>query len=522
MSEHGANEDDTRPAISTRGKLAAIVSRDAFPYWAILAIALVVRLIHHVYMSQNDPLYGVLYPGGDNHSFDRWALEISQTFWLGYDRIPFFHGPLYPYFLGMVYLRFGHSYDAAVRCQHVLGAMTVVLIFHLGRRVFGKSTGWVAGLAAAFCPLFLLFEGEILSDSLVLFVNLAMLCLLIEAGRKRTTGLWALAGATMGLAVLGRPNMLLFIPVAALWCWIVQRRTLRPARPLLVFLAATCLTIAPATLANYLVGGKWHLVTYSGPVNLYIGNAHDATGVFATPPSMKEIIRKEGKPDRDIDWSRHLAESIRQHPTSLPRNLWKKARLFWQSGENAHNVCFYLKRRFSPFLKIPLVFGVVAPLGLIGLVMALLQEKRRRTANGALLLAAYVAVYAASIILVFVLSRLRLPALAVLMIFASHVLVETVSRAIAAWRARRRPQACALAASLLIAWLALGLALQSRDTSLMIRWNDHYNLAGAYEAQGRFEEAVLEYDEAIRLAPTIAALRSARQQAAKGIGPKPP
>ena len=107
----------------------------------------------------------------------------------------------------------------------------------------------------------------------------------------------------MGLSVLGRPNTLLFIPAAALWCWLVQRKTGRAVRAVAAVLLASAVTIAPATFVNYFVGGRWALVTYTGPVNLYIGNAPDATGTYATPPSWHEIVRQEGRPGKEIDWS---------------------------------------------------------------------------------------------------------------------------------------------------------------------------------------------------------------------------
>ena len=80
------------PTLLQRVNLARVVSREAVPYWTLFALAIAVRLAHHAIMWRADPLYGVLLSGADNHTFDRWALEISQTFWLGWDRIPFLHG----------------------------------------------------------------------------------------------------------------------------------------------------------------------------------------------------------------------------------------------------------------------------------------------------------------------------------------------------------------------------------------------------------------------------------------------
>ena len=94
----GAARPAHSPESTRRSWAHALLSREAAPYWLLFAAALAVRLIHHEFMRAGSPLYGHMLPGGDDHTFDRWALEISQTFWLGWRRLPFWQGPLYPYF----------------------------------------------------------------------------------------------------------------------------------------------------------------------------------------------------------------------------------------------------------------------------------------------------------------------------------------------------------------------------------------------------------------------------------------
>lgn len=489
--------------------LRALVSRQSIPYWVIFTAALAVRLAHFTYMRANDPLFDVLMRGADNYNYQRWAGEIAQTFWLGWDRVPFTQGPLYPYFLGLVFIRFGTSYGAAVVCQHVLGAGACVLLFALGRRVFGRAAGRVAGAMAIFCPLFLLFEGELLAETLSVFVNVAALCMLVWAADGEKRRRWFYGGLLLGLSALARPNMLLFLPVAGFWVAAARGWRRQAVAPVALVMAGAALAIAPATLTNYFAGGKFALVSTNAAWNLYIGNAHDAWGVYVRPASMWDIVFKEDKNEAVIDWTPYLLESIRAHPTAMPRLLLRKTRFFWQSAEIPHIVNFYLKRPFSPFLRSPLVFGVVAPLGLVGLVTVFLRRSHRVAGGPAALLALFLATYSASIIMVFVLARFRLPALAVLILFAAAALSEAgkaLLRAHAQLRARAYPpaaRAAAVAAAILVAWGGLGWALHTRDPNMRIRWCDHYNLAGGYEIKGRYEDALREYDAAIRVAPYL-------------------
>ena len=506
-----------------RKGVSIIVSRRAAPYWAVFALALGVRLVHFWIMRANDPLFDVLLRGGDNYVYHRWALEIAQTFWLGWDRLPFTQGPLYPYFLGMAFLRFGCTYETACLVQHVLGACSCVLVFSLARRVFGYLEAWLAALLAVLCPLFLLFEGEILAETLVVFVNLAALRLLLWAHDRQAAGngstapkrprcWWRFlaAGFVLGLCVVARPNALLFVPVAAFWLMTASPAWRSGAAAACMALLGAVLAIAPATAANYFGGGEFVLVSKNGSWNLYIGNAYDASGTYERPHSMWKVVLDEKANEADVNWTPYLVASIREHPSSVPRLLWTKTRLFWQSGEVPHVENFYLKRQFSPFLRIPLAFGVVAPLGLVGIVLTFLAKAHRRWRDGAVLLVLFLAVYSASIILVFVLSRLRLPALAVLLVFAAAALAAAFRGAWGMVRALRngdRREALAFAVVpvvILAAWAALGFALMSRDDHLLMRWADYYNMASGYEIKGRYAEALKQYEAAIARAPQLA------------------
>ena len=477
-------------------------SREAVPYWTIFAIALAIRIAHQIIMSRNDPMYGFLMNGGDNHTYDRWALEISQTFWLGWDRIPFLHGPLYPYFLGLVYLRFGHSFDAAAWSQRFLGALTVVLIFYLARRIFGKKAGWCAGVGAAFCPLFLLYEGEILVETLVLFIHMGALCIFVEAAKRKTKLWWIFCGIALGICALGRPNAMLFIPIAAVWAgWIVPGILRQKLIAGLLVIISAVVVISPATLANTAVGGRFHLITFSGGVNLYIGNAPDASGIYFRPPSLLEIREKEGKHEYEINWSPYLVDLVKNEPMAVVRNMLLKTKLFWQSGELPHNINFYVKQPFSPFLYSPFRWGLIAPLGLIGIFLSLKRNTLPRPEEPHTILLAFFVLYMGSIILVFVMSRLRFPALAVLFIFAGYAVAWAMENVQEAWRTRQFKPAIIRVSLAVVVFVFLTLGLRSGDNPLLIRWNDYFNLGSAYEVKEEYGPALEQYEKALKKSP---------------------
>lgn len=505
-----AGDNDRSAPGRLEGAVRAAFRRETVPYWGVLGLALAVRFVHHSFMTANDPLYGVLWSGGDNHTFDRWAREIAQALWLGFNKLPFFQGPLYPYFLGGVYLRFGHSYDAAVLVQHGLGACTALIVMAIASRVFDRKTGVVAGIGAALCPLYLLYEGEILSDALVLFVNMLAILALLHAGKTGARRNWIIAGALFGLTALARPNTLFVIPFVFVWSIVRTKRSGFSFRRLAWFPVAAAVAIAPATAANWFVGGEFVLISSNGPMNFFVGNEPNATGVFARSPAYYALERGEEQPVR---WLHHLGAALRENPASLPKNLARKFWLYVQGGEIPSNVSFYLKREFSPFLQLPITWLWVAPMAMVGLWFAAQNPAFRRFDSDAMLLVVYSLSYSASIVVVFVLSRFRLPVLAVLIMFASYAVVMLAGEVLR-WRraslaeAQRVPRR--ILAVTCIAALTV-IALWPYDPSYLVRWNDHANLARAYEDKKDEKAALRHYDLALALRPDIRPVAESRE-----------
>lgn len=488
--------------------ITRLFNRAAAPYWSVFLLALGIRIVHQILVSRSDPMYGFLLQGGDNYTYDRWANEIAQQFWLGWDRIPFFHGPLYPYFLSLIYLRFGHRHDPAAWTQRFIGALTVVLIFYLARRLFGKKAGWFAGIGAAACPVSLFYEGELLVETLILFLHVATLCVLVEAAQKKTLRWWLICGAAMGLCCICRPNSMLLVPFVACWiAAIAAGKWKQRALSALVFLITVAAIIAPVTVTTIMVGKRFFLITYSGSYNFYIGNAPDAIGVFCTPPSMKAIREAEQEEDIDIDWRGYLLKAWRKDPLLLPRKLLMKTKMFCQSGELPCDVNYYLRREFSPLYALPFRWATVAPLGLVGLALAFLKKPFPKLTDGRVILAVYLLIYSCSAILVFVPGRLRMPALAILFIFAGYALATITDGVWKSIQSRSLRPFVYPGAVALILWAVLGLTLRSSNDSMLIRWNDYFNMGSACELKGDYKAALTYYEKAGERAPELASLR---------------
>src|SRR5206468_5751602 len=125
--------------------------------------------------------------------------------------------PLYPALLALFSWTGLDTYAAHRIVSCVLGAVAVVLIGMLGRRVAGDRIGLLAGAIAAVYPALWMLDASLRSESL--YLPLIALVLLLAYGLRDRPG-WrraALLGAAIGLAALTRSEALLLVPLLLPW-----------------------------------------------------------------------------------------------------------------------------------------------------------------------------------------------------------------------------------------------------------------------------------------------------------------
>lgn len=89
------------------------------------------------------------------------------------------------------------------------------------------------------------------------------------------------------LAALGRPNVLIALPVLGVWLWREGRKGRRPGwRGLLPVIAGCVVAIAPASLHN-LRYGEFVPISANLGVNLLTGNSDQADGISAIPVGVR-------------------------------------------------------------------------------------------------------------------------------------------------------------------------------------------------------------------------------------------
>ena len=175
-------------------------------------------------------------------------------------------GPVYPLFLAASYRIFGHEYAAVRIIQAVISALTIPLLYGVGRRVFGRPAAWMASLLAAVYPPFISYTGWLLTETLSVLLLLAFIHHIIKALGSPGVGSWLVAGILAGVTVLLREEMLVIVVLVAvvLGWWRVGRRQVG------TMVVAAALTILPWTLRNYRVFHQFVLVSPLGGHGLWI------------------------------------------------------------------------------------------------------------------------------------------------------------------------------------------------------------------------------------------------------------
>ena len=395
--------------------------------WAcalIILLSLSVRLFY-LYALSDSPLFAV--PVVDARIYVDDARYLSNISWAGRPT-PFWQPPLYPYLLGLLFSLSGENYYLPRLLQALLGALICGCTYLLGLRLFPASVALGAGIAAVFYGPLIYFGGELLPTIPAIFLNLALLLLLLTAPLTQRWP-WLIAGLALGLAALAVSNILLFAPVLLAWLWFsrgnfVQRGTL--------FVIGIALVITPVTLRNYLVGDDWVFISHNAGINFYIGNNPDYQRTVEIRPGrawlqLAEMPEREAGIERPSAKSRFFFARAWDFAAAQPLDYaWLqlyKLYLFWHGNEIKRNIDPYFARRDSAILAtllwkqgVAFPFGLVAPFALLGIVF-FTRTSAGKTEQGHLFLL-FTITYMASVVLFFVTARYRLPVVPLLLLYA--------------------------------------------------------------------------------------------------------
>jgi tetratricopeptide (TPR) repeat protein len=250
-------------------------------------------------------------------------------------------------------------------------------------------------------------------------------------------------------------------------------------------------------------------------VNFYIGNNPDSDGVTAIVPGTRgtwwggyedaiSIARyKEGRELKSSEvsnyWLREGLSFLREDPGAFTKLFARKVWLFFNGREFSNNKDIYFFSRYSSLIRhllfkhlVYFPFGIVSSLSIVGLALFAVRWRRL------FLLYAFILSYTFSVVLFFVTSRYRMPVVAILLLFASGAVWQTV---VYLRKGRFKIGLLSIGAFFLLALLTNSDLF---GTGIAPDVQNYYTLGTVYSRKGEFNEAVDCYRRAIELDSTFA------------------
>ncbi len=294
--------------------------------WVLVAVALAVRLLLIALTTDYEPVFdaddyhrhGVSIAAGDGFPESVIAASGGPSA---------FRPPGYPFLLGGVYAVFGDSVTAGRVLGAVLGALTVLLTFLVGRRLFEDRVATVAAAVVAVLPPLAVLQTALLSEGAFLVAELlAVLAVLLLRESERPVGWAVLAGVLAGVVTLTRPNGALILIPLALGAWVLRPRgALRSLALPATVVACAALTCAPWAIRNTDAFDDFVPLTtqsgwvVSGTYNTYVRNVAPDPGLWRAPILLGEFKPlfddpKLDEQELDAELRERGVDFAREHP----------------------------------------------------------------------------------------------------------------------------------------------------------------------------------------------------------------
>ncbi len=473
----------------------------------IFLLALLIRGIY-LYDSSDNPTFSA--PIIDSLTYDHTAREaiegqgITETF--------FWQQFFYPTLLMVVYSFTNSSILCVKLIQIFLGSVTCVIIYRLGENIFGKTAGIIAGCIAAFYGPLIFFDGELLAACWATFAAALLILLLIKISEKNSAKLCLVLGIFAGLSVIIRPNFIPFLFCSGIWLiviWIKQRIHFGKILLCIITITAGLLIIVmPVAAKNYQVTKRFSFLPGTGGVNIYIGNNPDFEATSIRPgdkwTEIVELPRQHGiktkKGARQFFYNETF-KYIRTQPIIFTKGILHKTTEFLSSREMPGNIDVYLFREWSNIHSLltwkignfGFPFGILLPLALSGVFFCW-----RKIPVPIIL---FIIFYPATIILMHIEARYRMPVIVPMCILAGAGIVN-IKKMI--HLGNHRNILIVATAIVVIGCLCSIAGPFYSEEHLNYEAELYFSLGDSFDKRGQLKKAIETYSKALDLKPDYA------------------
>lgn len=177
--------------------------------------------------------------------------------------------PLYPLMLAGLYIISGKSFIIPVLIQSILGTLTVLFVYLIGKHLFGERVGIFASVLAAIYPYYVFHDTSIQENALFTLLTAVTIFFLLKSSKSVSLFHSFLTGIFFSLAVLTRVTLLTLVPFAVLWFMVVLKN--KRSQMILVMLLGFIIVSTPWLIRNTIIHGK-PVFALEGGIVLWVGH----------------------------------------------------------------------------------------------------------------------------------------------------------------------------------------------------------------------------------------------------------
>ena len=261
---------------------------------------------------------------GDGFAWPAWGRFPGEpTAWMA---------PVYPWLVGLAFKAFGvYSEQAAVVLelfQTVVSVLSCVLLYLIGKRVYGPRAGLLAALMFALYPASIHFAVQkIWSTTLFVFCLLAIAYLFMRMADHPSLKIGVTLGALVGFTALLEVTILAVVPFALVWLWFVNRKHgQRVLGPVTAMLLVSGLVILPWLVRNYTVFGHVTFIKSNFGKVFYEGNKDLATSDVSAP---QVFLEGENEAQYNRFFLARVVDQVLDHPLQFVERTVVRVANFW-------------------------------------------------------------------------------------------------------------------------------------------------------------------------------------------------
>ena len=295
----------------------------------------------------------------------------------------YFFSPVYAY-LFVFFSLLGNSVSIASIFSFLCYVLSSLLVYFLLELIFKDS------LTALLGALLFIFYKPVAFYSLLPLKTMFFLLLFLSFLYFFHSKNFFLCGVCSALSFLLEGITLPLTFVSLIYAMLKRWLNIKTV---LAFLCGFFLILAPFSLRNLLFKGSFFPLPPISGIHFYIGNNEKATGIYRRVNGIrpnafghyfdaKEVAERESHrklSDQEVNdfWKRKAFSFIKENPKKFLLLYFNKFLLTFNGFEVPNNFNIYAVSEFVPTLKFNFFdFSILFPLGLAGVLLFLLKEKK--------------------------------------------------------------------------------------------------------------------------------------------------